>query len=99
MPKNYLSRRVMMKRTKTLCFLAAAITLALAPISTSQTQPQTVYASAVTEQGCRSLGKGWYRCPNGDVFDNEYVAPKKSIWSSWLSWLFDSIWGTVRKWF
>lgn len=36
-----------MKRLKTLCFLATAITLTLAPISTSQTQPQTVYASAV----------------------------------------------------
>lgn len=34
-----------MKRLKTLYLLATAITLTLAPISTSQTTTQTVYAS------------------------------------------------------
>lgn len=52
-----------MKQTKIICLLAAAAVLTLGPISTGQTQPQTVYASQVSGDSCIDLGNGWFKCP------------------------------------
>lgn len=55
-----------MRQTKRICLLAAAAVLTLGPISTGQTQPQTVYASQVSGDKCIDWHNGWFSCPNGD---------------------------------
>ncbi|HEL0008212.1 TPA: hypothetical protein TUM56_001536 [Streptococcus equi subsp. zooepidemicus] len=89
-----------MKRIKTICLLAAAAVLTLAPISTGQTQSQTIYASQVLEDQCINLGNGVIRCPNKDgvwqdFYDPDYQAPSRSPFFTWISGWFNFIW----QWF
>ncbi|HEK9986882.1 hypothetical protein KP786_05675 [Streptococcus equi subsp. zooepidemicus] len=89
-----------MKRIKTICLLAAAAVLTLAPISTGQTQSQTIYASQVLEDQCINLGNGVIRCPNKDgvgqdFYDPDYQAPSRLPFFTWISGWFNFIW----QWF
>lgn len=89
-----------MKQTKRICLLAAAAVLTLGPISTGQTQPQTVYASQVSGDSCIDLGNGWFKCPkdNGGwdiLFNQDYQAPSRSPFFTWISGWFNFIW----QWF
>ncbi|HEL1205849.1 TPA: hypothetical protein TVL50_001439 [Streptococcus equi subsp. zooepidemicus] len=93
-----------MKRLKILCFLAAAITLTLAPISTSQTQPQTVYASAVVKDYCTNIHKEGEYCSgdSGRYYNTVSSSHHRSLKSSFVKWFsdwFDIIWYTVNSWF
>lgn len=88
-----------MKQTKIICLLAAAV-LTLGPISTGQTQPQTVYASQVSGDSCIDWHNGWFSCPNGDgvwqdFYDPDYQAPSRSPFFTWISGWFNFIW----QWF
>ncbi|HEK9985809.1 TPA: hypothetical protein TVG89_001390 [Streptococcus equi subsp. zooepidemicus] len=92
-----------MKQLKTLCFLATAITLTLAPISTSQTPTQTVYASHVVKNGCVDLGKGWFRCPDGHggwdpYYDESYKSNQQSFLGGLLGFAL-SLWGAIIRLF
>ncbi|WKF66530.1 hypothetical protein [Streptococcus equi] len=87
-----------MKRTKILCFLAAAITLALAPISTSQTQPQTVYASAVVVKDY-SNGYRYFDENKGQTMRVTSFEGRRRSWRDSILDLLERLWNTVVKWF
>lgn len=89
-----------MKVTKALCALAAAATLALAPISSSPAPTQTVFASQTTKGSCTPFGKGWCRYPDGRIEregrpDNLY----NQTWRGWFLDLFDHIKEFFSSWF
>ncbi|HEK9995961.1 hypothetical protein [Streptococcus equi] len=92
-----------MKQLKTLCFLATAITLTLAPISTSQTPTQTVYASETHQNLCTSTGNGWIKCPKEHGgwtwhFDENYKSNQQSFWGGLFGFIF-SLWSAIEKLF
>lgn len=92
-----------MKRLKTLCLLATAITLTLAPISTSQTTTQTVYASETHQNLCTNTGNGWFKCPDGHGgwtwhFDENYKSNQQSFLGRLLGFAL-SLWGAIIRLF
>lgn len=92
-----------MKQLKTLCLLATAITLTLAPISTSQTTTQTVYASENHQNLCTNTGNGWFKCPDGHGgwtwhFDENYKSNQQSFLGGLLGFAL-SLWGAIIRLF
>ncbi|HEL0010041.1 TPA: hypothetical protein TUL06_001310 [Streptococcus equi subsp. zooepidemicus] len=86
-----------MKRLKTLCFLATAITLTLAPISTSQTQSQTVYASAVVIKDYNN-GYRYFDENNGQTMRATSFEGRRRSWRDSILDLLERVWNTVVKW-
>ncbi|AIA68756.1 hypothetical protein AT52_00471 [Streptococcus equi subsp. zooepidemicus Sz35] len=86
-----------MKVTKALCALVAATTLALAPISSSPTPTQTVFAATHSQGNCY---KGWCRTPDGHIErEGRPDRPYQFSWWGWFLDFFGYIGESIHNWF
>lgn len=90
-----------MKLTKTLCLVAATVTLALAPINTSTGQINTVLAMQQTKQNnypknCKKIDSQYFECPDGKLYYNGYDPYSFSAWVGRFFYAFYSVWSTLN---
>ncbi|HEL0792146.1 TPA: hypothetical protein TU170_000124 [Streptococcus equi subsp. zooepidemicus] len=89
-----------MKVTKALCALVAATTLALAPISSSPTPTQTVFAATHSQGNCIPFGNGWCRYPDGYIErEGRPDGLYNQTWRGWFLDLFNHIKKFFSSWF
>ncbi|HEL0246997.1 TPA: hypothetical protein TUD09_001236 [Streptococcus equi subsp. zooepidemicus] len=89
-----------MKVTKALCALAAAATLALAPVSSSPVPTQTVFAATHSQENCIPFGNGWCKYPDGYIErEGKPDRPYQFSWRDWFSDFFSYITEFFSSWF